>query len=165
MNRVFLIDIDGTICDDIKNEESHLYPTAKCYPDALRIINKWYDEGNVITFFTARESKDRDVTETWLRDNGFKYFFNDIRGGLSIKFEDDNNFYFNINTDVFLMLEDYMRDEWVDVDIWYQYGIVRPGSGTIYNYGNTSSTKIRTITEIPNNDPLVYLKFFCSRIN
>ena len=73
MNRVFLIDIDGTICDDIKNEESHLYPTAKCYPDALRIINKWYDEGNVITFFTARESKDRDVTETWLGDNGFKY--------------------------------------------------------------------------------------------
>ncbi len=73
MNRVFLIDIDGTICDDIKNEESHLYPTAKCYPDALRIINKWYDEGNVITFFTARESKDRDVTETWLRDKGFKY--------------------------------------------------------------------------------------------
>ena len=73
MNRVFLIDIDGTICDDIKNEESHLYPTAKCYPDALRIINKWYDEGNVITFFTARERKDRDVTETWLRDNGFKY--------------------------------------------------------------------------------------------
>ena len=72
MNRVFLIDIDGTICDDIKNEESHLYPTAKCYPDALRIINKWYDEGNVITFFTARESKDRDVTETWLSDNGFK---------------------------------------------------------------------------------------------
>ena len=73
MSRVFLIDIDGTICDDIKNEESYLYPTAKYYPDALRIINKWYDEGNVITFFTARESKDRDVTETWLSDNGFKY--------------------------------------------------------------------------------------------
>jgi len=73
MSRVFLIDIDGTICDDIKNEESYLYPTAKCDPDALRIINKWYDEGNVITFFTARESKDRDVTETWLSDNGFKY--------------------------------------------------------------------------------------------
>jgi len=73
MNRVFLIDIDGTICDDIKNEESHLYPTAKCYPDALRIINKWFDDGNVITFFTARESKDREVTETWLKYNGFKY--------------------------------------------------------------------------------------------
>ena len=71
--KVFLIDIDGTICDDIKNEESHLYPTAKLYPSALEIINKWYDEGHVITFFTAREGKDREVTETWLKDNGFKY--------------------------------------------------------------------------------------------
>ena len=73
MNKVFLIDIDGTICDDIKNEDSHLYPSAKHFPDALRIINKWYDEGDVITFFTARESKDREVTENWLREKGFKY--------------------------------------------------------------------------------------------
>lgn len=73
MNKIFLIDIDGTICEDIKNEESHLYPTAKLYPDALRIINKWYEEGNNITFFTAREEKDRKVTEEWLLNNGFKY--------------------------------------------------------------------------------------------
>ena len=73
MNKVFLIDIDGTICDDIKNEESHLYPTANHYEPALLIINKWYDEGNVITFFTAREGKDREVTEQWLKDKGFKY--------------------------------------------------------------------------------------------
>lgn len=73
MNKVFLIDIDGTICDDIPNEDSHLYPSAKPFPDALRIINKWYDEGDVITFFTARESKDRVVTEEWLKNNGFKY--------------------------------------------------------------------------------------------
>ena len=71
--KVFLIDIDGTICDDIKNEESHLYPTVKLFPSALEIINKWYDEGHVITFFTAREGKDREVTETWLKENGFKY--------------------------------------------------------------------------------------------
>ena len=55
MNKVFLIDIDGTICDDIKNEESHLYPTANHFEDALQIINKWYNEGNVITFFTAEK--------------------------------------------------------------------------------------------------------------
>ena len=71
--KVFLIDIDGTICDDIKNEESHLYPTANPLPNARDIINKWYDEGNVITFFTARESKDRAVTEEWLHRHGFKY--------------------------------------------------------------------------------------------
>ena len=71
--KVFMIDIDGTICDDIKNEDSHLYSTAQSYPSALEIINKWYNEGHVITFFTARESKDREVTETWLKNNGFKY--------------------------------------------------------------------------------------------
>ena len=73
MNKVFLIDIDGTICDDIKNEDSHLYSTANVYPEALKVTNKWYDEGNIITFFTAREGKDREVTETWLKEKGFKY--------------------------------------------------------------------------------------------
>ena len=71
--KLFLIDIDGTICDDIRNEDSHLYPMANVFPKALDIINKWYDEGNVITFFTARESKDRLVTEEWLNKHGFKY--------------------------------------------------------------------------------------------
>ena len=72
-NKVYLIDIDGTICDDIKNEDSHLYATAAVFEDSLKIINKWYLEGNIITFFTARESKDREVTEKWLNDNGFMY--------------------------------------------------------------------------------------------
>jgi hypothetical protein len=71
--KLFLIDIDGTICDDIMNEDSHLYPDANVYPKALEIINKWYDEGNVITFFTARETKDREVTIQWLDKHGFKY--------------------------------------------------------------------------------------------
>ena len=53
--KVFLIDIDGTCCDDIMNEDSHLYPTAKVIEGSLEQINKWYDEGNHITFFTARE--------------------------------------------------------------------------------------------------------------
>lgn len=71
--KLFLIDIDGTICDDIKNEDSHLYEGANVFEGALEIINKWYDEGHVITFFTARESKDRGVTEDWLQRHGFKY--------------------------------------------------------------------------------------------
>ena len=71
--KIFLIDIDGTICDDIKNEDSHLYPGAKVFPNSREVINKWYNEGNIITFFTAREAKDRRVTEEWLEANGFKY--------------------------------------------------------------------------------------------
>ena len=73
MGKVYLIDIDGTICDDIKNEDNHLYESAKPYKNSREILNKWYDEGHIITFFTARESKDRDVTEKWLNDNEFKY--------------------------------------------------------------------------------------------
>lgn len=73
MNKVYLIDIDGTVCDDISNEDCHLYPTAKPYKNSMLILNRWYDEGNVLTFFTAREEKDRKVTESWLKENGFKY--------------------------------------------------------------------------------------------
>jgi len=71
--KMFLIDIDGTCCDDIKNEDSHLYPTAKVIEGSLEQINKWYAEGNHITFFTAREEKDRQVTLDWLDNKGFKY--------------------------------------------------------------------------------------------
>lgn len=73
MSKIYLVDIDGTICDDIRNEDSHLYPSAKPYKNSREILNKWFDEGHTITFFTARTEKDREVTEKWLKDNNFKY--------------------------------------------------------------------------------------------
>ena len=69
----YLIDIDGTICDDIPNEEPERMSTAKLYPDALETLNKWYDEGHLICFFTSRVEDHREVTEDWLENNGFKY--------------------------------------------------------------------------------------------
>lgn len=69
----YLIDIDGTICDDIPNEEPERMKTAKLYPDALEVLNKWYDEGHIITFFTSRTEDHREITENWLNKNGFKY--------------------------------------------------------------------------------------------
>lgn len=69
----YLIDIDGTISDDIPNEEPQRMVTAAAYPDALRTLNKWYDEGHVITFFTSRTEEHREVTEAWLKKHGFKY--------------------------------------------------------------------------------------------
>ena len=69
----YLIDIDGTICDDIPNEEPERMATAKVYPDALEILNMWYDEGHYITFFTSRLEDHRLVTEKWLNENGFRY--------------------------------------------------------------------------------------------
>lgn len=69
----YLIDIDGTICDDIPNEEPERMATAALYPEALETLNKWYDEGHIITFFTSRTEEHRSVTEQWLKENGFKY--------------------------------------------------------------------------------------------
>ena len=69
----YLIDIDGTICEDIPNEEPHRMVDAELFPDALIILNKWYDEGHIITFFTSRTELHREVTETWLKKHGFKY--------------------------------------------------------------------------------------------
>lgn len=69
----YLIDIDGTICDDVPNEEPERMATCLPYPDALEILNKWYDEGHIITFFTSRTEEHRVVTEAWLKQHGFKY--------------------------------------------------------------------------------------------
>ncbi|MDG1298101.1 MAG: phosphoheptose isomerase [Saprospiraceae bacterium] len=80
----YLIDIDGTICDDIPNEEPERMATAALYPEALETLNKWFDEGHIITFFTSRTEEHRVVTEAWLDEHGFKYhgiLFGKPRGG------------------------------------------------------------------------------------
>jgi hypothetical protein len=69
----YLIDIDGTICDDIPNEEPERMVDCPYYPDALETINKWYVEGHIITFFTSRTEAHREITENWLKKCGFKY--------------------------------------------------------------------------------------------
>lgn len=69
----YLIDIDGTICDDIPNEEPERMITAALYPDALDTINNWFEAGHIITFFTSRLEEHREVTEQWLDKHGFKY--------------------------------------------------------------------------------------------
>ncbi len=82
--RNFLVDIDGTVTDDIPNEEPERMATCLPYPDALKIVNKWYDEGHIITFFTSRTEEHREVTEIWLKKHNFKYhglLMNKPRGG------------------------------------------------------------------------------------
>ena len=69
----YLIDIDGTVCDDVPNEEPERMVTVEPYPDALEILNKWYDEGHIITFFTSRTEVHREITEAWLNKHAFKY--------------------------------------------------------------------------------------------
>ena len=80
----YMIDIDGTITEDVPNEEPHRMSTCLPFPDALETLNKWYDEGHIITFFTSRTEEHRKVTENWLNKHGFKYhgiLFGKPRGG------------------------------------------------------------------------------------
>ena len=80
----FLIDIDGTVTEDVPNEEPERMATVEPFPDALEACNKWYDEGHIITFFTSRTEETREVTEQWLNKHGFKYhalLMNKPRGG------------------------------------------------------------------------------------
>lgn len=69
----YLIDIDGTITDDVPNEEPERMLTCEPYLDALEVLNKWFDEGHIITFFTSRTEEHRDYTEIWLKKHNFKY--------------------------------------------------------------------------------------------
>ena len=80
----YLIDIDGTITEDVPNEEPERMVTCEPWLDARKIINKWYDEGHIITFFTSRTEETREITLTWLDKHEFKYhglLMNKPRGG------------------------------------------------------------------------------------
>ena len=69
----YLIDIDGTVCDDIPNEEPERMVDCEPYPDALETINRWYDQGHIICFFTSRTENLKQITIDWLDKHGFKY--------------------------------------------------------------------------------------------
>ena len=69
----YLIDIDGTVTEDVPNEEPERMATCEPFADALDILNKWYEEGHFITFFTSRTENHREVTEIWLAKHNFKY--------------------------------------------------------------------------------------------
>ena len=69
----YLIDIDGTITEDIPNEEPNRMVTCLPFKDALLTCNKWFEEGHMICFFTSRLEDHREITETWLEKHGFKY--------------------------------------------------------------------------------------------
>lgn len=71
--RNFLIDIDGTICDDVPNEDPERMKHCLPFPDALKTLNEWFDSGHRIYFFTSRTEDLRAITENWLNQHGFKY--------------------------------------------------------------------------------------------
>ena len=70
---IYCFDIDGTICSLTDGN----YADATPYPRRIETVNRLYDEGNKIIFFTARGSTTgidwTDVTADQLKSWGAKY--------------------------------------------------------------------------------------------
>ena len=71
---IIYVDIDETICH---YEGERNYPDALPIPDRIKQVNKLYDEGNEITYYTARGSVTgidwKNVTRKQLKSWGCKY--------------------------------------------------------------------------------------------
>jgi len=76
---IIMVDIDGTICTEEKGE----YEKTKPIDENIKKINKLYDEGNTIIYWTARGTVTKidwfDLTKNQLNDWGCKY--HDLRVG------------------------------------------------------------------------------------
>lgn len=74
---IIYVDIDDTICYYSKNKKKLDYSTAKPIVENINKINKLYDEGNTITYWTARGTVTgidwTDITKEQLNKWNAKY--------------------------------------------------------------------------------------------
>ena len=87
MSKRYCVDIDGTICTPTVGRDYH---KAEPWQDRIKVLNKLYDEGNYIIYFTARamgrfskhphsiasvkaEAALFELTQKQLKDWGCKY--------------------------------------------------------------------------------------------
>ena len=70
---IYMIDIDGTIC----NSNNSMYKSSYPYPTRIEYVNKLYDEGHTIIYWTARGATTgldwSELTKTQLDSWGCKY--------------------------------------------------------------------------------------------
>ena len=89
---IIYVDIDETICE---TENDRNYANAKPLKERINKINKLYDEGNTIIYWTARGTGTginwRDVTENQFKKWNIKY--HELKFGKPIydMFIDDKN--------------------------------------------------------------------------
>lgn len=74
----YIVDIDGTICSVVLNEDRSVnYDKTQPHKDRIEKINKLFDEGHEITYWTARGSAsgvDRsELTKKQMTEWGAKY--------------------------------------------------------------------------------------------
>ena len=70
---IWLIDIDGTVCEDIPNEESYRFRTAMPLPGSVEKVKELYERADRVTFFTSRTTEHAGDTEYWLKKHGFPF--------------------------------------------------------------------------------------------
>ena len=74
---IIYVDIDGTICNTPRATVSWDYPNSKPRKNQIDKINKLYDEGNEIVYWTARGGHSgvdwSIVTKKQLKEWGCKY--------------------------------------------------------------------------------------------
>jgi histidinol phosphatase-like enzyme len=72
--KIIYVDIDETIC---QTPESRSYEDAKPIKENINKINKLYDAGNTIVYWTSRGSRKQinwyNLTETQLKEWGARY--------------------------------------------------------------------------------------------
>ncbi len=59
----YCVDIDGTICTPTIGRDYH---KAEPWQDRIKVLNKLYDEGNHIIYFTARDQTFFAILQLWI---------------------------------------------------------------------------------------------------
>ena len=99
---IIYVDIDETICESVSDRN---YAKAKPIPTRIAHINKLYDEGNIIIYWTARGTGSgidwREVTEKQFEDWGVKYHELNFGKPVYDLFIDDKN----INSETYFEME------------------------------------------------------------
>lgn len=75
--KTFIVDIDQTICITPFNNGNHEYTNCVAIPDRISKINKLYDDGHTIIYWTARGGSTgldwTSLTKQQLHSWGCKY--------------------------------------------------------------------------------------------
>tara|TARA_B100000073_G_scaffold343432_2_gene348262 strand:- start:904 stop:1215 length:312 start_codon:yes stop_codon:yes gene_type:complete len=102
---IVYVDIDETICE---TPDSRDYRESKPLLNRIDKINKLYDEGNTIVYWTARGTLSgidwRDVTEEQFKEWGVKYHKLILKKPYYDLFIDDKN----INSETFFSEEELL---------------------------------------------------------
>jgi|TARA_Y100000034_G_scaffold72516_1_gene87420 histidinol phosphatase-like enzyme len=72
---IIYVDIDGTICDTPQNPRDYSKATPR--KEIIEKVNKLYDDGNTVVYWTARGGSSKidwsELTRSQLRDWGARY--------------------------------------------------------------------------------------------